>query len=105
MLTRGPTVMIRCELVMREPDAQPPVVEARFCDWLGRVVRIIDKEPIFADIEGSTEGVVAGTEVSRRPAGAELVVRVSLGTPWSLETTDGASEVEVWARDIVESEG
>jgi hypothetical protein len=98
-------VLVRCQLVMLDADAQPPRVEARFADADGRLVRILDKEPIFVgghDPPG--RGCVRGTELRRQGEGPTARVLVSLALPDSLETTEGADTVEVWAKDLVGAE-
>jgi len=97
-------VLVRCQLVMLDADAQPPRVEARFADADGRLVRILDKEPIFADdSDPPGQGWVRGTELRRQGEGPSARVLLSLASPDSLETTEGANTVEVWAKDLVEA--
>jgi len=100
-------VLVRCQLVMLDADAQPPRVEARFADADGRLVRILDKEPIFTDgNDPPGQGWVRGTELRCRGEGPSARVLVSLASPDSpdsLETTEGADTVEVWAKDLVEA--
>jgi hypothetical protein len=96
-------VQIRCELVMLDGAAQPPIVEARFLDATGRATAIIDKEPIFADEHDLPgRGSVCGTEVGRAVVGDETIVTVSLDVPYSLETTDGRVTIAVRAADLVD---
>jgi hypothetical protein len=95
---------MRCQLMMLDADAQPPRVEARFADAGGRLVRILDKEPIFVDgHDPPGQGWVRGTELRRQGEGPEARVLVSLVLPDSLETAEGADTVEVWAKDLVEA--
>ncbi len=100
----GAVVLVRCRLVMLDADAQPPRVEARFADADGRLVRILDKEPIFTDgSDPPGQGWVRGTELRRHGEGPAARVVVSLVLPDSLETAEGADTVEVWAKDLVEA--
>jgi len=97
-------VLIRCQLVVLDAGAFPALVEARFHDADGRLVRVVDKEPIFAgDDDPPGQGWVGGTELRREGGGAEARVWVSLASPWSLVTTDGEETVAVWARDVTVS--
>jgi hypothetical protein len=97
-------VLVRCQLVMLDADAQPPRVEARLVDAGGRLVRIFDKEPIFTDdSDPPGQGWVRGTELRRQGEGPTTRVLVSLVVPDSLETTEGADTIEVWAKDLVEA--
>ena len=101
----GAVVLVRCRLVMLDADAQPPRVEARFADAEGRQVRILDKEPIFTDgTDPPRQGWVRCTELRRQGEGPAARVLVSLASPDSLETTEGADSVEVWAKDLEEAE-
>ena len=97
-------VLVRCQLVMLDADSQPPWVEARFHDADGLLVRILDKEPIFAD-DGDLPGWgwVRGTELGRRSDGSGVRVLVSLDRPDSLETDAGSDRVEVWANCLSKS--
>ena len=98
-------VLVRCQLVMLDAEAQPPRVEARFADADGRLVRIVDKEPIFTDgSDPPGQGWVRGAELRRQGEGPTARVLVSLVLPDSLETTEGADTVEVWAKDLVKAE-
>ncbi len=97
-------VLVRCQLVMLDAEAQPPRVEARLVDAGGRLVRILDKEPIFTDgNDPPGQGWVRGSELRRQGEGLEARVLVSLASPDSLETTEGADTIEVWAKDLVEA--
>lgn len=89
-------VLIRCDVVILEPETQPPLAEARFLDATGRLITIRDKEPIFVGPEVLPgHGVVRCSELHRRTVGEETIVTVSLESPDCLVTTDGHQVVEV----------
>ena len=93
---------IHCDVVVLEPEANPPWVEARFLDASGRLTVIHDKEPIFVGPdERPGQGLVRCTELHRRTDGARTIVTVSLDNPDSLETTDGRQVVDVLDSSLV----
>jgi hypothetical protein len=96
---------IRCDVLIIDPNEQPPSAEARFVDATGRLITIRDKEPIFVDSDSLPgHGVVRCFELSRRTVGARTVVTVSLDSPDGLETTDGHQVVEVFDSLLEEPE-
>jgi hypothetical protein len=101
--------MLKIEIVRFVDSHQPGWVEAQFFDTNGRCHKIIDKVPAFVDSAAALDedsvypqpgDIVCEILSTSKDEGGRTVAHITIARPYSMESTDGLVEFDVWSGQV-----